>query len=119
MIVAGGHEVCAHGYRWLHEFSFEKNASAPSSAKPSRHRPPRFTERTRRLLVKEGFSITWTIIPMTFRAGNRSRWPGCRRIVVVLYALDTNDLKFWLAPGYAPAQWLDSHVFDDCSHVAL
>jgi hypothetical protein len=44
---------------------------------------------------------------------------GCRRIVVVLYALDTNDLKFWLAPGYAPAQWLDSHVFDDCSHVAL
>jgi allantoinase len=26
-----------------------------------------------------------------------------RRIVVVPYALDTNDMKFWLAP----AQWLD------------
>ena len=32
---------------------------------------------------------------------------GRRRIVVVPYALDTNDMKFWLAPGYTPAQWLD------------
>jgi peptidoglycan/xylan/chitin deacetylase (PgdA/CDA1 family) len=23
------------------------------------------------------------------------------------YALDTNDMKFWLAPGYTPQQWLD------------
>jgi len=26
------------------------------------------------------------------------------------YALDTNDMKFWLAPGYAPQQWLDYAV---------
>ncbi len=30
-----------------------------------------------------------------------------RHIVVVPYALDTNDMKFWIAPGYTPAQWLD------------
>ena len=23
------------------------------------------------------------------------------------YALDTNDMKFWISPGYTPAQWLD------------
>ena len=26
------------------------------------------------------------------------------------YALDTNDMKFWLAPGYTPQQWLDYAV---------
>ena len=31
-------------------------------------------------------------------------------MVVVPYALDTNDMKFWLAPGYTPAQWLDYAV---------
>ncbi|MGA1276576.1 MAG: chitin deacetylase, partial [Gemmobacter sp.] len=30
-----------------------------------------------------------------------------RAIVIVPYALDTNDMKFWLAPGYTPQQWLD------------
>ena len=27
--------------------------------------------------------------------------------MIVPYALDTNDMKFWTAPGYTPDQWLD------------
>ena len=30
---------------------------------------------------------------------------GPRAIVIVPYALDSNDMKFWLAPGYTPEQW--------------
>ena len=32
---------------------------------------------------------------------------GPRAIVIMPYALDSNDMKFWLAPGYTPQQWLD------------
>jgi peptidoglycan/xylan/chitin deacetylase (PgdA/CDA1 family) len=48
---------------------------------------------------------------------DRPRWEfvetseGKRRgIVIVPYALDTNDMKFWLAPGYTPELWLDYAV---------
>ena len=70
-----------------------------------------FTERTRRLLVEEGF-----FYHMDDYADDVPRWDvvetgGRRRgIVVVPYALDTNDMKFWLAPGYTPEQWLDYAV---------
>ena len=30
-----------------------------------------------------------------------------RPLVVVPYALDTNDMKFWTDPAYSPAAWLD------------
>jgi peptidoglycan/xylan/chitin deacetylase (PgdA/CDA1 family) len=124
MIVAGGHEVCAHGYRWVHQFSFDEERerafirkavetqTAAVGTRPcgwlSRYL---FTERTRRLLVEEGF-----LYHMDDYSDDVPRWEqvetagGSRRIVVVPYALDSNDMKFWLAPGYTPAQWLDYAV---------
>jgi allantoinase len=121
MILAGGHEVCAHGYRWVHQFSFDEARErafirkavetqiAAIGTRPSgwlsRYL---FTEQTRRLLVEEGF-----LYHMDDYSDDIPRWEqvetaeGRRRIVVVPYALDTNDMKFWLAPGCTPAQWLD------------
>lgn len=35
---------------------------------------------------------------------------GPKDMVIVPYALDTNDMKFWLDPGFTPAMWLDYAV---------
>lgn len=123
-IGAAGHEVCSHGHRWVHQFSFDEAQersfirAAADSLERSTGRRPRgwlsrylFTGQTRRLLAEEGF-----LYHMDDYADDVPRWEpvptaGPRRGIVVLpYALDTNDIKFWLAPGYTPQQWLDYAV---------
>lgn len=123
-IGASRHEVCSHGHRWVHQFSFDEARersfirSAADSLERSTGQRPRgwlsrylFTERTRRLLAEEGF-----LYHMDDYSDDVPRWEvmdaeGSRRGIVVLpYALDTNDMKFWVAPGYTPRQWLDYAV---------
>lgn len=121
-IGAAAHEVCAHGHRWVHQFSLDEERErtfirvAADSLEHSTGKRPRgwlsrylFTERTRRLLAEEGF-----LYHMDDYADDVPRWEpiaGHRHGIVVLpYALDTNDMKFWLAPGYTPQQWLDYAV---------
>jgi peptidoglycan/xylan/chitin deacetylase (PgdA/CDA1 family) len=120
-IVATGHEVCSHGHRWIHQFSFKEDRerefirAATESIRASTGERPYgwlsrylFTENTRRLLIEEGY-----LYHMDDLADDVPRWEfvgagGDRRgIVIVPYALDTNDMKFWLAPAYSPVQWLD------------
>ena len=67
------------------------------------------TPRTRRLLVEEGY-----FYHMDDLSDDLPRWEtvempdGDRQPLVVMpYALDTNDMKFWTAPGYTPRDWLD------------
>lgn len=121
---ASGHEVCSHGYRWVHQFSFDEarersfiRAAADSLERSTGQRPCGwlsrylFTERTRRLLAEEGF-----VYHMDDYGDDVPRWElvdsGDRQrgIVVLPYAIDTNDMKFWVAPGYTPQQWLDYAV---------
>jgi len=123
-ITAQGHEVCSHGHRWVHQFSYPEErerefirTAAESIRKTTGERPygwlSRYlhTENTRRLLVEEGY-----FYQMDDYADDVPRWEfvevdGARRgIVIVPYALDTNDMKFWLAPGYTPKDWLDYAV---------
>ena len=67
-----------------------------------------YTDRTRQLLSEEGFTYHmddfsddmpfWDTVDMS--DGTKSP------IVIVPYALDTNDMKFWLDPSYSPDDWL-------------
>ena len=121
LIVQGGHETCAHGWRWVHQFSHDEPRETAfiaqavhSIAQTTGTRPygwlSRYlhTERTRRLLAEAGF-----LYHMDDYSDDMPRWDrvdtaqGPKPIVIVPYALDTNDMKFWLAPGYTPQQWLD------------
>jgi len=123
-IAAEGHEACSHGWRWIHQFSYDEarerdfvRKAVASIEHTSGTRPlgwlSRYlhTPRLRAILAEEGF-----LYHMDDYSDDLPRWDvvettsGPRAIVIVPYALDTNDMKFWLAPGYTPAQWLDYAV---------
>ncbi|MEQ1950120.1 polysaccharide deacetylase family protein [Mesorhizobium yinganensis] len=121
MIRNGGHEICSHGWRWIHQFSYDEarerefiRKAVTSIESTTGVRPygwlSRYlhTDRTRRLLVEEGF-----VYHMDDFSDDVPRWEmvettdGPKPMVIVPYALDTNDMKFWTAPAYTPDQWLD------------
>jgi peptidoglycan/xylan/chitin deacetylase (PgdA/CDA1 family) len=120
-IAAAGHEVCSHGHRWVHQFSFDEDrerdfiCKATESIRNSVGQRPfgwlsryLFTANTRRLLIENGY-----LYHMDDFGDDIPRWEfvrvngQSRGIVVVPYAIDTNDMKFWVAPGYTPTHWLD------------
>lgn len=126
-IAAGGHEVCSHGYRWSHQFNMSEDderayirRAVASTEKSMGARPLGWLSRylttanTRRLLVEEGFRYT-----MDDFSHDRPFWdtsqPGS--LVVVPYALDSNDMKFWTDPALSPEDWL-RYAIDtfDCLH---
>jgi peptidoglycan/xylan/chitin deacetylase (PgdA/CDA1 family) len=123
-IADGGHEPCSHGWRWIHQFSYDEarerdfvRKAVQSIGRTTGERPlgwlSRYlhSPRLRRTLAEEGF-----LYHMDDFSDDVPRWEvvetdaGPRAIVIVPYALDTNDMKFWLAPGYTPEQWLDYAV---------
>ncbi len=118
-IVAGGHEIACHGWRWIHQFSFPEEKErdfirkgAETIERVAGARPRGWLSRylhtpaTRRLLLEEGF---------VYHMDDLSRdWPfweavdgADRPMVVTPYALDTNDMKFWLDPSLTPDDWAD------------
>lgn len=115
-IVDGGHEVCSHGWRWVHQHRMDEDEErafirkAVASIEASTGEPPvgwlsRYlhTDRTRRLLHEEGFLYHMDDysddVPFTAP-------PPDPPILVMPYAIDSNDMKMWTAPAYTPAQWL-------------
>ena len=124
MILDGGHETCSHGWRWVHQFSFDESRerdfiqkAIDSIQSTTGTRPYGWLSRylhtgiTRNLLAEMGFEYH-----MDDFSDDTPRWDvvdtadGPKPIVIVPYALDTNDMKFWLAPGYTPGQWLEYAV---------
>lgn len=117
-IAARGDEACSHGYRWVHQFrmneaqerQFIQDAVA-SIEKTTGQRPygwlSRYllTENTRRLLQEEGF-----LYHMDDYSGDKPFWDAVEGsqepMVIVPYALDSNDMKMWVAPSYTPEAWL-------------
>lgn len=115
-IVAAGHEVCAHGHRWVHQFRMDEDAerqfirSAAASLERTTGRRPRgwlsrylTTPATRRLLSEEGFLYT-----MDDYSDDAPYWDTAdgTSILVLPYALDSNDMKLWTAPALTPDAWL-------------
>lgn len=111
-------ETCSHGYRWIHQFrmgeieerAFIRNA-VESIKKTTGKRPlgwlSRYllTENTRRLLQEEGF-----LYHMDDYSADAPFWDEVqgsdKPMVIVPYALDSNDMKMWVAPSYTPEAWL-------------
>ena len=134
-IHAGDHETCSHGWRWVHQFSYDEERerefiqkAVTSIATTTGTRPlgwlSRYlhTDRTRSLLAEAGF-----VYHMDDLSDDAPRWDtvetenGPVSIVIVPYALDTNDMKFWTAPAYTPQHWLDYAVatFDELYEEGL
>ncbi len=116
-IAQSDHEVCAHGYRWSFQHRLEEREErefirkAADSIEASTGRRPQgwlsrylFSENTRRLLAEEGFRYH-----MDDFSGDLPWWDNShgRPILVLPYALDTNDMNMWNASPYTPRAWLD------------
>lgn len=129
-IAARGDEPCSHGYRWLFTaFMSEEEersfiAKGTDSILATTGRKPvgylsRYlhTDNIRRSLVKEGYLYHmddysddfpyWDQIDM----GDGSTKP----LIILPYAVDSNDMKFWLSPSFTPDMWLDyaKRTFDE------
>ena len=115
-IVSQGHEVCAHGWRWIHQFHLDEakerefiRKAIASIEKTTGTRPYGWLSRylltpnTRRLLAEEGF-----VYHMDDYSDDQPFWEmaGGKPIVIMPYALDTNDMKFWTDPALSVDQWL-------------
>ncbi|MGI9451660.1 MAG: polysaccharide deacetylase family protein [Geminicoccaceae bacterium] len=116
VIVDDGHEICCHGYRWVHQFQMDEDTerdfigSAVSSLeRTTGTRPLGWLSRylaspnTRRLLTEAGF-----LYHMDDYSDDFPFWSSEseRPIVIMPYAIDTNDMKLWAAPAYTPEDWL-------------
>jgi peptidoglycan/xylan/chitin deacetylase (PgdA/CDA1 family) len=115
-IVAGGHEVCAHGYRWAHQMGMSEEkerefirAAAASIEKTTGTRPVGWLSRylhtadTRRILAEEGYRYHMDDFSRDEPFLDGTVKPA---MVVLPYALDTNDMKMWNAPAFMPRDWL-------------
>jgi peptidoglycan/xylan/chitin deacetylase (PgdA/CDA1 family) len=120
-IVARGDEICSHGYRWVPQFEMgetEERAfiaqAADAIEQASGQRPVGWlsrylhTDHTRRLLVEAGFTYHMDDFSADAPFWDRIELPGheFRPLVILPYALDTNDMKFWLTPAFSPADWV-------------
>ena len=110
-----GHEACSHGWRWVHQFRMDEDEerafirkAVVSIEKTTGTRPygwlSRYllTDNTRRLLAEEGFKYH-----MDDYSDDQPFWDvaGGKPIVIMPYAVDTNDMKFWTDPALTPDQW--------------
>lgn len=114
-----GHEPVSHGWRWVHQFKMDEaterefiRKAADSIERTTGQRPRGWlsryfhTDNTRRLLIEEGFDYHMDDYSGDVPFIDDATVPG-RSIVIVPYQLDTNDMKMWTDPAYAPRAWAD------------
>lgn len=115
-IAGAGHEVCAHGYRWAHQLGMSEEVerdfirkATDSIAKTTGARPVGWLSRylhtaeTRRLLSEEGYLYHMDDFSRDEPFMDRSL---VKPMVVLPYALDSNDMKMWNAPALMLTDWL-------------
>lgn len=121
-IMAGGHGVVSHGYRWEESFrlsrdeererirmavaSFEKTLGVRPRGWYCRYGP---SINTRELLIEEGFDYDCDAynddLPYFVET-------GARRHLVIPYTPDVNDFRFWQSPGLATASQFFEYLKD-------
>ena len=123
-IISAGHEVCSHGWRWVHQFHMNEDQerefidkAIDSITKTTGQRPCGWLSRylltpnTRRLLVEKGF-----LYHMDDYSDDRPFWDFVdgKAILIIPYAVDSNDMKMWTDPAYTPEQWYEyaKNTFD-------
>ena len=111
-------ETCSHGYRWVFQFRMDEaqerqfiKDAVSSIEKTTGKRPMGWlsryllTDNTRRLLQEEGF-----LYHMDDYSADTPFWDAVagsdEPMVIVPYALDSNDMKMWVAPSLTPDAWL-------------
>jgi peptidoglycan/xylan/chitin deacetylase (PgdA/CDA1 family) len=114
-----GWEVAAHGYRWSHQFWMDEEKErafivrARDSIRDSIGVAPTgwlsrylHTEHTRRILAEEGFAYHMDDYSADFPFWDQVETShGVKPMVIVPYAIDTNDMKMWVAPAMQPWDW--------------
>ena len=116
-IATDGHEICSHGWRWIHQFHMTEDEerdfirkAVASIERTTGTRPygwlSRYllTDNTRRLLVEEGFTYH-----MDDYSDDVPFWDKTydQPIVILPYTIDSNDMKMWTAPSLTPSDWLE------------
>jgi len=116
-IAKRGDEACSHGWRWIHHFNLQQEQErefiqmAVDSIKQTTGSRPlgwlsRYlhTENPRRLLAECGFEYH-----MDDYSDDVPFWDTTngKPIIIMPYALDSNDMKFWTSPSLTPADWCD------------
>lgn len=120
-IMARGDEPCNHGHKWAftafmspeEERAFiergTKSINATCGRKPkgwlSRYL---HTDITRRILIEQGYSYHMDDYSDDFPywAQTEMEDGSTKPIVLLPYAIDSNDMKFWLAPAFTAENWL-------------
>ena len=123
-----GDETASHGYRWSHQFRMEepeerefirravRSITRTTGTRPVGHLSRYLvSDNTRRILAEEGF-----LYHMDDYSRDEPFWEVVdgRPLVIMPYALDTNDMKMWAEPSYTPGQWLEYAVDTfECLHA--
>ena len=116
-IAARGDEPANHGWRWLFTSNMSREEErdfvrrgTDSIARTTGQRPVGYlsrylhTDDLRATLAGEGY-----LYHMDDYSDDFPRWEATEHgpIVVMPYAIDSNDMKFWLSPAFTPAMWAD------------
>ncbi len=119
-IAARGDEACCHGWRWFFQAFMDEDTERDYIAKGTAslektigRRPVGWLSRylhtdiTRRLLAEAGYRYHmddysddfpyWDVVETA---------SGKKPIIVLPYAVDSNDMKFWLDPSFTADNWL-------------
>lgn len=115
-----GDEPCCHGYRWKFTAFMDEarerefiRKGADSIEQTCGRRPAGWLSRylhsdnTRRLLVEEGYTYHMDDYSDDFPYWDTVETEdGEKPIVILPYAIDSNDMKFWLDPSFTADNWL-------------
>lgn len=119
-IATRGDEPCCHGWRWFFQAFMDEAEEREYIEKGTRsikqtcgRRPVGWlsrylhTDRTRQLLAEAGYTYH-----MDDYSDDFPYWDvvetddGKKPIIVLPYAIDSNDMKFWLDPSFTAANWV-------------